>query len=179
MIFGERVRLRAVERTDLPRFVGWMNDPDIRDGLLLYLPLSLAQEENWFVGMLKRPEEEQPLVIEIRSEDEWEMVGNCGVHSIDWRCRMATLGIFIGEKENWNQGYGTEVMRLLIKHGFDTLNLNRLSLEVFENNIGAIRCYEKAGFVLEGRKRQAMYKDGRYLDILMMSVLREEYAGAA
>jgi RimJ/RimL family protein N-acetyltransferase len=66
-------------------------------------------------------------------------------------------------------------MQLLLKHGFETLNLNRLSLDVFETNLGAIRSYEKAGFVHEGRKRQGMYLEGQYIDILMMSVLREEW----
>jgi diamine N-acetyltransferase len=175
MIYGERIRLRAVEREDLPRFVDWLNDPNVRRGLILHLPMSLAQEQAWFEDMIKRPQAEQPFVIELKLGSEWVMIGNCGVHQIDWRCRSATLGIFIGEKGYWNQGYGTEAMQLLIKHGFENLNLNRLALDVYEDNLGAIRAYEKAGFVLEGRKRQAMYKDGRYLDILVMSVLRDEW----
>jgi RimJ/RimL family protein N-acetyltransferase len=87
------------------------------------------------------------------------------------------VGIFIGEKSLWNQGYGTEVMKLLLKHGFHTLNLNRIALEVYENNPRAVRSYEKAGFVHEGCKRQGMYKDGHYIDILLMSVLRSEWQG--
>jgi RimJ/RimL family protein N-acetyltransferase len=83
----------------------------------------------------------------------------------------------IGEKSLWNMGYGTEVMRLMLKHGFNTLNLNRIALEVYENNPRAIRSYEKAGFFLEGRKRQGMYKNGRYIDIFLMSVLRSEWQG--
>ncbi len=68
-------------------------------------------------------------------------------------------------------------MRLLLKHGFDTLNLNRIYLRVFSNNVRAIRCYEKAGFVQEGRFRQAHYQDGEYWDVLVMSVLRSEWVG--
>jgi RimJ/RimL family protein N-acetyltransferase len=175
MIYSERVRFRAVERTDLTRFAEWLNDPEIRGGLLLYLPLSLPEEENWYLNMLKSPPAEHPMVIEIRQAEEWLMVGNCGIHQIDWRCRSAELGIFIGEKGYWNQGYGTEAMRLLLKHGFETLNLNRLALDVYENNLRAVRSYEKAGFVHEGRKRQAVYMDGRYMDLLIMSVLRGEW----
>ncbi len=66
-------------------------------------------------------------------------------------------------------------MRLLLQHGFDTLNLNRVYLRVYANNLRAIRCYEKTGFVLEGRMRQAQYQNGEYLDILLMSVLRSEW----
>jgi RimJ/RimL family protein N-acetyltransferase len=175
MIYGERIRLRAIEREDLMQFVEWLNDPDVRRGLFLHIPMSLAQEQNWFENMIKRPQAEQPLVIELALGSEWVMIGNCGIHQIDWRCRSATLGIFIGEKGYWNQGYGTEAMRLLLKHGFETLNLNRLDLLVNEDNPGAIHAYEKAGFVHEGRKRQAMYKGGHYLDMMIMSVLREEW----
>jgi diamine N-acetyltransferase len=175
MIYGDNIRLRAIERQDLPRFVEWLNDPEIIQGLLFYLPMSLAEEEGWFENVLKRPPAERPLVIEIHEGNEWVMIGNCGVHNIDWRCRSSEVGIFIGEKRLWSHGYGTQAMQLLLKHCFETLNLNRVALDVYENNPRAIRSYEKAGFTHEGRKRQAMYKDGRYLDILIMSILRQEW----
>ncbi len=180
MIFGKRIRLRAPERSDLHQFVAWLNDPEVLAGLLIYAPLSSVDEESWFESMLKRPIEEHPLVIEIRQgENEWQMIGNCGFHAFNWRVRSAEVGIFIGEKSKWNQGYGTEVMELLLQFGFDTLNLNRIALEVYENNPGAIRAYDKAGFVIEGRKRQAMFKGGEYVDILLMSVIRSEWQEAA
>jgi RimJ/RimL family protein N-acetyltransferase len=175
MIYGENIRLRAIDRQDLPRFVEWLNDPEVRRGLLLHLPMSRAEEENWFEDMLKRPAVEHPLVIEIQEGTEWIMIGNCGIHNVDWRCRSAEVGIFIGEKRLWNRGYGTNAMRLLLKHGFETLNLNRIALEVYENNPRAVRSYEKSGFVHEGRKRKAMFIEGKYHDILIMSVLREEW----
>jgi len=175
MIYSDRIRLRAPERADIPRFVGWLNDPEVRTGLLIALPLSQADEEGWFERMLARPLEEHPLTIEVHQGEEWSMIGNCGFHNIDWRSRAAEVGIFIGEKSLWNKGYGTEAMQLLLKHGFQTLNLNRIALEVYENNPRAVRSYEKVGFVHEGRKRQGMYKDGKYIDILLMSVLRSEW----
>jgi RimJ/RimL family protein N-acetyltransferase len=82
----------------------------------------------------------------------------------------------LGEKEFWNKGYGTEAMQLVLQHGFQTLNLNRIMLEVYTTNPRAIRCYEKVGFVHEGCKRQGMYKNGVYIDVLLMSVLRQEWA---
>lgn len=177
MIIGERVRLRSIERDDLPRFVRWLNDPEVRAGLSLTLPLSLEEEELWYRDVLQKPAAERPLAIEIRQGAGWVHIGSCGFNQIDWRSRAGELGIVIGEKQFWNQGYGTEVMQLLLKHGFETLNLNRVALEVFDNNPRAIRSYEKAGFVLEGRKRQSMFKDGAYVDVLIMSVLRSEWSG--
>lgn len=175
MIQGKTVRLRAPTRTDLPQFVAWLNDPEVTAGLLVSLPMSLEDEEAWFTGMLNRPLAEHPLVIEIQQAKEWVAIGNCGVHNIDWRARSAEVGIFIGEKSLWNKGYGSDAMRLLLTHCFKTLNLNRVALDVYETNLRAIRSYEKVGFVHEGRKRQAMYKEGKYIDILIMSILREEW----
>jgi diamine N-acetyltransferase len=175
MIYGDRIRLRAIERTDLPLFVKWLNDPEVRAGLLIHLPLSMVEEEGWFEGMLKRPQAEHPLAIEVRQGDTWNMIGDSGFFNLDWRCRAAEIGILIGAKQYWNQGYGTESMRLMLRHGFETLNLNRIVLDVYETNPRAKRCYEKAGFIQEGRKRQGMYQNGHYIDILTMSVLREEW----
>jgi len=175
MIYGDKIRLRAPEREDIPCFAAWLNDPEVRAGLLLYLPFSVAEEEVWFENMLKRPTAEHPMVIEIQHDDSWKMVGNCGIAEIDWRCRSAELGIVIGEKSFWNQSIGTTAMRLLVNHCFLTLNLNRVHLQVYENNPRAIRCYEKVGFVHEGCRRQGMYKDGKFVDILLMSILRSEW----
>lgn len=176
MIDGDRIRLRHVEKEDLPQFVEWLNDPEISQGLSMHTPLSMAEEENWFDKMLKSPNEERPLCIEARQDDGWQLIGNSGFFSIDWRNRNAELGLFIGDKNYWDQGYGTEGVRLLLRHGFSTLNLHRIFLRVFEDNPRAIRAYEKAGFIHEGRQRQAEYHDGQFHDVLFMSVLRPEWA---
>jgi len=174
MIYGDRIRLRHVEREDLPQFVEWLNDPEVYQGLSMHTPLSMAEEENWFENILKGPIDERPLVIEAMEDDEWRVIGNSGFHNLDWRSRNAELGIFIGDKTYWDQGYGTEVVKLLLRHGFSTLNLHRIYLRVFEDNPRAIRSYEKAGFVHEGRLRQGEFHDGQFHDVLFMSVLRPE-----
>jgi RimJ/RimL family protein N-acetyltransferase len=175
MIYGQRIRLRAVEHSDLTRFVEWLNDPEVTAGLTLYLPLSMGDEEQWYQGMRQRPPAEHPLVIEIKVADGWKMIGNLGFIGVDWRVRSAEVGIFIGEKTLWNQGYGSEAMKLILRHGFQTLNLNRIFLRVFANNPRAIRSYEKVGYVLEGCQRQGEYQNGEYVDVLLMSVLRAEW----
>jgi len=180
MIIGDRIRFRGIEREDIPIFVKWLNDPEVQAGVMLHNPLSRAAEENWFEGMIKRPPDEQVMGIEIRqpaSEEAdagWKLVGSLAFNEIDWRNRAAEFGILIGDKSCWNQGYGTEAVRLLVKHGFETLNLNRIYLHVFASNPRAIRAYEKAGFIHEGRKRQAEFRNGRYTDVLLMSILRDE-----
>jgi diamine N-acetyltransferase len=175
MIYGERVRLRHVEREDLPRFVEWLNDPEVSLGLSIHIPLSMDEEESWYEQVLKSPNEERPLCIEARHEDGWKLIGNSGFFTVDWRNRNAEFGIFIGERADWNQGYGTEVVKLILEHGFSTLNLHRIFLRVFADNQRAIRVYEKIGFVHEGQQRQAEFHGGQYHDILFMSMLRSEW----
>ncbi|MBU0512850.1 MAG: GNAT family N-acetyltransferase [Chloroflexi bacterium] len=178
MILGERIRLRALDKDDLPRFVQWLNDPEVRHGLAMYLPFSQTEEEQWFENMLKSPQEQHPLMIEIQAGEDWVPVGNVGLFGIDWRIRSAEVGIAIGEKKYWNQGYGTDALKLFLQHGFSTLNLNRIMLRVYETNPRAIRSYEKAGFVHEGRQRQAHFHNGEYVDVLLLSVLRSEWGDA-
>ena len=175
IIYGERVRLRSVERSDLDKFVEWINDPEVTEGLTMFLPMSSVDEEKWFDGVMERSQEEKPLVIDLKDDKKWRLIGNSGFLNFDWIARTAEVGIMIGDKTLWNQGYGTEVMTLLQRHGFETLNLNRIYLRVHAENKRAIRAYEKSGFVHEGRMRQAVFKHGAYNDVLFMSVLRDEW----
>jgi diamine N-acetyltransferase len=175
MIYGKHIRLRAIEREDLPKFVEWMNDPEVTSGLLIHIPLSMADEQRWFEGMAQRPAAERVLAIEMRDGDSWRMIGTTGFHEINMVNREAEFGISIGDKSIWNQGYGTEATRLMLQHGFETLNLNRIYLRVYETNPRAIRAYEKVGYVHEGCMRQSVYKHGKYIDVHLMSVLRSEW----
>jgi diamine N-acetyltransferase len=175
IIYGERIRLRATEREDVKKFHTWVNDPEVTNYLSLYLPMSMTDEENWFNAMTQRSQNEKPLVIEVKDGNDWKMIGNCGVFDIDIVTRSAELGIMLGEKGEWNKGYGTEAITLLTRHCFETLNMNRVYLRVYAENLRAKRTYEKAGFIEEGRFREAVYKHGRYDDVFMMSILYSEW----
>ncbi len=176
MIYSDRIRFRAVERDDLPRYVEWLNDPETMAGMLMYLPVSSWGETKWFENLANRPGDEIPMAVDAKLPDGgWEHIGSVGLHSIEWTNRCAEFGIFIGNKAYWNNGYGTEATRLTLRHGFETLNLNRIYLYVFETNPRAIHVYEKCGFVHEGKLRQSMYRNGRYIDTLLMSMLRTEW----
>jgi RimJ/RimL family protein N-acetyltransferase len=175
MIYGERIRLRGVERDDIPRFYEWINDPQVLEGLSIYLPMSMTDEEKWFERATSREQPEKPLAIDMQDGAGWRLIGNCGFFDFDWTSRAGEIGIMIGDRSVWDQGYGTETVGLMLKHGFETLNLNRVVLRVYDNNRRAIRAYEKAGFTHEGTLRQVAYKNGVYHDLHVMSVLRSEW----
>jgi RimJ/RimL family protein N-acetyltransferase len=175
MILGKRIRFRGMERADLPTFVAWLNDPEVRRGISHFLPMSMVREEQWFENNLAQPVEQQGFAVEASIDGAWKLIGTVGFHIIDWISRKAEIGIMIGEKSLWNQGYGTETMTLMLQHGFETLNLHRIYLKVFANNPRAIRAYEKVGFKLEGSLREAHFTEGAYIDDLVMGILRSEW----
>jgi RimJ/RimL family protein N-acetyltransferase len=178
MIIGKRVRLRGLEQSDLENMVRWMNDPEVIQNLLIYTPISNADEQIWYETMVKAPKEEHVYVIEVLDGNKWTPIGSTGYHGIDWKNRSAEIGISIGEKKYWNHGYGRDTMRLMLRHGFNDLNLNRVFLYVFETNERAKHAYLASGFVEEGRLRQDIYKNGKFIDVFVMSVLRDEWQDA-
>ncbi|MBE9507870.1 MAG: GNAT family N-acetyltransferase [Chloroflexi bacterium] len=171
---GEKVRLRPIERDDLPRFVEWFGDPEVRRYLMLYLPFSLAQEERWFENLQGRLERQEDVLLAIETADGVH-IGNIGLHSIKWKDRNAELGIAIGEKAYWSQGYGSDAIHTLLGLAFREMNLHRVFLRVDADNARGIRCYEKAGFQRDGTLREAVFREGAYIDQLMMSILQSEF----
>ena len=176
MIYGEKTRLRPLERDDLPRFVAWFGDPEVRRHLAVWLPFSLAQEERWFEKHLEQVESQQTVVLAIETA-AGEHIGNIGLHKIDWKNRHAELGIVIGEKAYWGQGYGTDAIRTLLRLCIGEMNLHRVMLRVDADNAQAIRCYEKAGFRKEGTLRETVFREGKYIDQHVMGILQPEFKG--
>ena len=168
---GKRIRLRAIERSDIPTFVRWFNDAEVRHYLEMLMPMSQAQEERWFEAYLDRGDSH---IFGIETLDGL-LIGNVGLSEIDWQNRRAALGIVIGERKYWDNGYGTEAIMTLLRFVFENMNLHRVTLRVFEYNQRAVRCYEKCGFKLEGRLRQAHFHAGEYHDELVMGILRDEF----
>lgn len=173
MIYFEDIRLRTVEREDIPTFVRWFNDPEVRRYLLMFEPMSKAKEERWFEARLDRTDD-YLFGIEVPAGDGWQHIGNVGLHRVDWVNSNCIFGIVIGEPEFWGKGYGTKATRAALHFAFDTLNLHRVELEVFAFNRRAMRAYEKAGFRLEGTRREAIYQDGAYQDEHVMAILRQD-----
>ena len=182
MLIGDRVRLRAVERGDLPTFVRWMNDPATRGLIARSSPLSMAEEERWFDALLKSTTEVVFAIEAVtkrgREAGAARLIGSCGMHKIDWKNRGCATGIVIGDVVDRGQGFGTDAMNCLVRHAFDDLGLYRVELEVFPDNAAALKSYERCGFVVEGTRRAAIFKDGAFKDLVLMSVLASELPAA-
>ena len=175
MLEGMKVRLAPLERKHIDLFLKWFNDPEITQYLTMYKPMTRDMEEEWFTG-LKNKEDSVYFSIHINDEESSDkVIGNCAIQDINNKNRACSCGIAIGEKKFQNKGYGTEAMELLVEYGFNTLNMNRIELSVFDFNSRAFNTYQKVGFIEEGRKRQARYHNGKYQDEIIMAVLREDW----
>lgn len=170
MLEGKLVRLRAPQRTDIPLFVKWFNDPETTRFLLRAPPMGMEEEEAWYESLVNKDTK----VFCIETLDG-RLVGNLGIIHIDWANRNADIGIVIGEKECWSKGYGTEAIALLLGYMFDELNLDRIWLYCDMENLRAQRCYEKSGFRREGIFRHHRLQGGKFRDDAVMSILRQEW----
>ncbi len=175
MLKGQRLTLRAIERDDLPRYVAWLNDLEVTDHLKAYLPFNLDDETNWYESQ-RHDRSAQNFAIVITGENLH--IGSIGLMKINQREQNAELGIVIGDKNCWGQGYGREAIQLLLPFGFNTLNLHRIYLRVDASHPAAIRCYTRCGFVEEGRLRDEIFRYGQFEDQLIMSILRPEYVAS-
>jgi RimJ/RimL family protein N-acetyltransferase len=111
----------------------------------------------------------------IRTLEDDRLIGELALDVVNWSGGDAFVGLGIGEPEYWGKGYGTDVMKVLLRFAFSEVNLRRVTLSVFEYNPRAIRSYEKAGFRHEGRMRKVLNKEGKRWDVLFMGILREEW----
>lgn len=175
MLNGEEVIIRALEKEDLPRLLKWRNDPRARRFLFSYLPISMSEEEEWFAQYLKQ---EKNKVFIIRLKDEDQSIGYMLLANIDHKNQNAEIGIHIDEEEYQGKGYGTDAMKTMLRFLFSEMNLHRVYLYVHEYNDRAIRFYKKMGFKNEGVLRDATFTEGRFYNVILMSILREDFSEA-
>ena len=181
IFIGELVRLSAVDPEEMSKaFTRWNRDSEYTRLLMMSAqPLSSAKAiQKW---MEKEMEGVSPtdFFFTIRTLDENKLLGGLGLNVISWAARESFIAIFIGEREDWGKGYGTDAMRVLLRYGFSELNLERVTLNVFGFNERAQRSYAKAGFKLEGRQREWLRRDDRRWDMVFMGILRDEWLATA
>ena len=175
MIEGSLVNLRPVDVSDLERYFAWINDPEVAEHLQVWpLQVSRIQEEAWLAAVMNHTQPPE-ITYAIETRDEGRHIGSVSLHKIEIVERHAELGIMIGDKTQWNRGYGTDAIMTMLQLAFEGINLNRVYLRTDEDNNRAVACYRKCGFVEEGRLRHDRYRAGVYRDTVMMGVLRSEF----
>ena len=173
MLTGSRVILRRHVPENLAWFRRWYADPEIaRLARYQEAPMRPEEIERFFAARVIGPD---AMAMAIHERSGNRLVGTCAFSQLDGDNGSALYHITIGEKDAWGQGYGTEATRLMLGHAFRTMGLHRVALFVFEFNERAIRAYKSCGFVLEGRSRESIHRDGQWWDELAMSVLESDW----
>jgi RimJ/RimL family protein N-acetyltransferase len=169
---GENVKLctfrRDMEAIEI--YHSWINDESILHFISKHNQvISLKEEEEWAMGS------HRDINFNIVDKVHNTLIGNCGISLTPSCGSNASIGILIGNKDFRNKGYGTEVVKMLIKFAFEELGVHRVHLTLNSENERAHKCYLKAGLKDEGIAREAIYHEGRYTDLLYMGILANEY----
>ena len=167
---GTKCYLSPIDENDAEKFTKWLNDLEVTQYITLYPRIINVQNEK---GILEKiAKEHNYSIIDIKTN---ELLGNCGFLSMDNLNQTSEIGIFIGNKEFWSKGYGTEALSLLIDYGFKALNLHNISLRVISFNTRAIKAYEKIGFKIIGKMRESLLRGKDRYDMIYMDILYDEF----
>jgi RimJ/RimL family protein N-acetyltransferase len=169
-MIGNKCYLSPMNSSDAEKFTEWLNDLEVTENLTLYNSIINTQNEKILLETLCKDHN-----YSIIDNNTNELIGNCGFLDMDHLNQTAEVGIFIGNKNYWNKGYGTEALTLLVDYGFKALNLHNIGLRVYSFNGRAIKSYEKVGFKKIGKRREALLRKDERHDIIIMDILFNEF----
>ncbi|PSL08339.1 RimJ/RimL family protein N-acetyltransferase [Haloactinopolyspora alba] len=169
---GDRVRLVPIDAHHAPAVFASLQDPETMRLTGTHTTFTFEQVERFCAT---RPEQDDRLDLAIEAAGTGEYAGGIVLMGIDGDNETAGFRIDLVQAFQ-GRGFGPEATRLLLRYAFDRIGLHRVRLEVFDFNQRAVRAYEKCGFVLEGRERDALQWDGERHDTLIMGILRPEFA---
>ncbi|MGI6173214.1 MAG: GNAT family N-acetyltransferase [Christensenellales bacterium] len=172
-VIGENIVLREFRAEDISAMRAWVTDNDTARflGGTYNRPNTWEDTENYLRNILNGNAGGYNFAV--AEKETLRYIGQCNLLSVDFLSRSAELAIVLCPDAQ-GTGIGFEAVKLLLSYAFDTLNLNRVWLKVWDDNERAIRCYQKAGFRIEGTLREDGYREGRFRDRLIMGILRRE-----
>jgi RimJ/RimL family protein N-acetyltransferase len=159
------INLRPLAETDLPTYLRWRNDPDVTK-YLARPQMSADDARAWF----EQPGSHRRYGIELNGT----LVGYGIIDSIDTTNRKCEVGVVIGNKGSWGKGFGRTAARELTRIAINELGLHRVLAVASAENPASIACFKAAGFREEGRLRDGYYREGRFIDLVLLSVLSTE-----
>ena len=169
-LIGKKCYLAPIDVNDAEKYAEWLNDMDVLVNLQLYNGMINQENEKDFLRDLAKGHNYS--IVDLEKN---ELIGNCGFLDVDHVNRTAETGIFIGNKNYWGKGYGTEALSLLIDYGFKALNFHNIMLKVYDYNERAKRTYQKIGFRQIGTRREALHRNLEKHDILYMDILPDDF----
>ncbi len=173
MFENKNIKLRKLSINDYLTYHNWRNDIEVMKSTSPELDIYTLEETESFINMIVNQPNAKGYMIE--DIEDGETVGIISLINIDYKNRSGECIIDIGQKEKWGKGIGREAMSILMDYAFNELNLHRLYLQVFSFNERAIKLYERLGFKQDGKFREAVYRDGKWHDIIIMNILKREY----
>ncbi len=169
-----KVYLRPLTLEDTAKIVKWRNLPSVRRYLYSQDELTEAQHISYFHNTVEQGKCVQYVIVVNNGTFESE-IGTIFIKNIDYGNRKGEYGIFIGEEWARGKGYSKVATGEILRIAFRELNLNRVYLTVLNNNIYAIKSYQSQGFQIEGWLRQDYCRDGAYMNVLLMAILRNDW----
>jgi len=166
------INLREIESDDISIINSWRNNKDLVNFLGdAFRYITKEVDQKWFENYLGNRDKNVRLII---LEDD-KPIGMVNLLNIDMLNQYAEFSIQIGDFDKHSKGVGTEVTKMMLDHGFNNLNLYRIDLTVLNSNKRAIKVYEKCGFQIEGKLRSAVYKNGKFEDMIIMGILKKDF----
>ena len=166
---GEHVYISPMHPDDAEIYAKWLNNPNITQYLTIHNSLvSIIGEKNYLENYSTK---EFNLAIVKKENDT--LIGNIGLNDVDYKNGTAELGIFIGDEDNLGKGYGSEAIKLLTNYAFKELRLHSIYLRTYDINERAQKAYQKCGFKEFGRHHEAIFRNGKYHDIIYMELINK------
>jgi [ribosomal protein S5]-alanine N-acetyltransferase len=171
---GERIHLRALMEKDLNSYyLQWLNDEEVcRSNSHAVFPNTEQKMKSYFDNLQNQ---QQHVVLAIVHTESERHIGNVSLQNINWVSRNGEFAILLGDKDYWGGGYGEEAAQLIVDYGFSRLNLHRIYCGTFEDNEGMKKLAARLEMKQEGLRREAVYKNGTYHNVLEFGVLKSEY----
>lgn len=177
MLSGQHVGLRAIEEADLEQLLAWRNIPEFRQYYRESRELSMHLQKVWFES-INKPHSNVRMFAIVRLSDGM-LLGACGLCLIDLMNRSADLSIYLGRDNLYiDDVYAPDTAKLLLKYGFEEVNLHRIWAEIYDIDTKKQAFFESLGFHLDGRFRESHWTLGRWVDSLFFSILDREFLSA-
>jgi RimJ/RimL family protein N-acetyltransferase len=174
MLSGNLVNLVPLEENHIDDIMKGWNNPEMRKFLGGYIPHTREAEKEWIQSAQQQMKRMSSFYFVIEDAKDSRFIGSVSLNSVNWVSRTSGIGITIHNPKDWEKGYGSEAMQLLLDFGWNHLNLRRIDLSVHSFNKRAQHVYEKLGFKVYGTAHRKFFIDGQYHDTIYMEIFRDK-----